>query len=59
VFYQPDVLSRGAGDWPQGLSSPVSLPAGWEPIEAAPFGGSTSNTASTAGALAIVRKCAQ
>ncbi|HEY6463460.1 MAG TPA: hypothetical protein VIY73_25005 [Polyangiaceae bacterium] len=59
MYYQPDVLTRGPGDWPQGLSSPVTLPAGWEPIEAAPFGGTTGSTASTTGALAVVRKCAQ
>lgn len=55
-YYAPNVLTRPAnGDWPSGLSTPISLPAGWEPIEAAPFGGSGGSI----GALTVVRKCVQ
>ena len=60
AFYQPNVLMRaGTADWPSGLSSQVNLPAGWEPIEASPFGGASSSTSTTIGALVIVRHCAQ
>ena len=59
-FYQPNVLTRSTNaDWPSGLSSSVNLPAGWEPIEASPFGGTNTDTMSFVGALVIVRHCAQ
>jgi hypothetical protein len=60
TYYQPNVLTRtGSADWPIGLSNAVNLPNGWEPLEAAPFSGSTSNSVSTVGALVVVRHCAQ
>lgn len=60
VYYAPDILSAsGPGNWPSGLSSAVTLPSGWEPIQATPFGGTTSATTNTVGALAVLRKCAQ
>jgi hypothetical protein len=59
AFYQPNVLMKGAADWPSGLSSTVNLPTGWEPIEASPWGGSSSTTSTTIGTLVVVRHCAQ
>jgi hypothetical protein len=58
-FYQPNVLAHSGTDWQSGLSSTVSLPAGWEPIGASPWNGSTSNAPTTLGALVVVRHCAQ
>ena len=60
AFYQPNLLSRsGVLDWPAGLTSTVNLPTGWEPIEASPWGGSSSTASTTVGALVVVRHCAQ
>jgi hypothetical protein len=60
AYYAPGVITRtGSNDWPVGLTSPVQLPSGWEPITASIFGGTTSQDLSIAGALAMVRKCVQ
>jgi hypothetical protein len=59
AFYQPGLLASTGADWPAGLSKTVDLPAGWEPIEATPFGGSSSTASTVYGALVVVRHCAQ
>jgi hypothetical protein len=56
-FYQPNVFTDTNGNLPTGLGSVVTLPAGWEPIQAGPFGGTNANGVSTSGVLAIVRQC--
>jgi hypothetical protein len=46
--------------FPEGLTSEVQLPAGWEPLTASVFGGAGSNsTTVTLGALTMLRKCMQ
>jgi hypothetical protein len=60
TYYQPDVLTRsGTSDWPTGLSNAVTLPTGWEPLEASPFGGSSGGPTSSVGALVVARHCLQ
>jgi hypothetical protein len=57
VYFAPDILTTTAGsNWPAGLSAPVNLPSGWEPLSAEAFGGSSS---SAAGAFVAVRHCVQ
>lgn len=59
AFYQPNVLASMGQVWASGLSKAVDLPAGWEPIEASPFGGSATTASTVYGALVVVRHCAQ
>jgi hypothetical protein len=60
TYYQPDVLTRsGTSDWPTGLSNAVTLPIGWEPLEASPFGGNSGGATSSVGALVVARHCLQ
>ncbi len=60
TFYQPDVYTMSSGgDWPMGLSSTISLPAGWEPLATEPYAGKTTGSTFTTGALVTVRRCAQ
>lgn len=59
-YYAPAVLSTPSGsDWPTGLTTPVNLPSGWEPLEASPFGGMSGSGTNTVGAFVIVRHCVQ
>jgi hypothetical protein len=55
-FYKASVITRPAqGDWTEGLSPPIDLPAGWEPLTAAPYGGSSNDI----GAMVMLRRCAE
>lgn len=59
-YYAPAVLTTPSGaDWPAGLTKPVNLPNGWEPLEASPFGGTNGGGTNTVGAFVIVRHCVQ
>jgi len=58
TFYQPAMFSETNYTPPTGLSNPITLPDGWEPLEASPFTNSGSTTGNSSfGVLAVVRHC--
>jgi hypothetical protein len=59
--YTPDVATTQhfmGGDFPAGLATPTTLPAGWEPISAQMWSADAPDGGFGYGALVMVRRCA-